>query len=276
MNENPLEVPSDRQVLDTFLEQFGVRADVPREELLRNMVASFARLPYENLSKIIKEDGERAAIRARRLPGEVIADHARFGAGGTCFSLTAALLHLLRAAGWDAQPVLADRRYGPNTHCALVVQIDGRPHLLDPGYLILEPVPLDSGGETRIVTEFNALVLSSQAGGGRLDLSTEARGERRYRLTFKTDPADAAEFLHAWDASFDWDMMQYPVLTRLRGGRQLYLQENRFQQRQRGEVRREEIARDQLVARISAEFGLDASLIARALEILKRKGGSRG
>jgi len=80
--------------------------------------------------------------QARRLPREVLDDHRDFGTGGTCFSLTAALLHLIRALGYDAEPILADRRYGQNTHCALLLWIDGRPHLLDPGYLILDPVPL--------------------------------------------------------------------------------------------------------------------------------------
>ena len=45
-------------------------------------------------------------------PAEVLADHEQCGAGGTCFSLTAAFLHLVRSLGWKAEPLLADRRYG--------------------------------------------------------------------------------------------------------------------------------------------------------------------
>jgi arylamine N-acetyltransferase len=272
METRPLDPPRDGSLLSIYLKRFGLDANRPPRQLLHEMAAAFTHLPYENLTKIIKEDEEHVAQRARRGPAEVLADHFQSGAGGTCFSLTAALLHILRAAGWQAEPVLADRRYGDNTHCALLVWIDNRPHLLDPGYLILEPVPLDAAAETRIITEFNEVVLTPQPNGEKLELSTNTLGRQQYRLTYKTSPADSGEFLKAWDASFDWDMMRYPVLSRVHGHQQLYLQGDRFQTRSRDAVQREEIADDQRVQRIAKEFGIDALLVSRALAILKRKG----
>ena len=276
MESNPLAPPQDVEVLGAFLKRFQLRTAQSPLDLLRDVATAFTNLPYENLTKIIKEDQEQAAVRARRLPAEVLADHFQAGAGGTCFSLTATLLHLVRSLGWQAEPLLADRRYGENTHCALLVWIDGRPHLLDPGYLILDPILLDVGGETRIVTEFNELVLSPQTDGHRLELATVAQGQRKYRLTFKTSPADPGEFLQAWDASFDWDMMRYPVLSRVRGGRQLYLQGGRFQARDHESVRREEIPSQQLAQRIAESFGMAPQIVVRALEILHRKGEPYG
>lgn len=276
METNPLAQPQDRGVLIAFLKHFRLSADRTPRELLRDAATAFTHLPYENLTKIIKEDQEQAAIRARRGPAEVLADHFGAGAGGTCFALTATLLHLVRSLGWEAEPLLADRRYGENTHCALLVSIDGRPHLLDPGYLILDPIPLDTRGQTRIVTEFNELVLTPQADGHRLDLATVAQGQRKHRLTFKTSPADPGEFLQAWDASFDWDMMRYPVLSRVRGGQQLYLQGGRVQARDHQAVRREEVASPQLAARIAEAFGIAPAIVVRALEILHRKGEPYG
>lgn len=273
---NPLAPPQDDEVLRAFLKRFQLPTGLAPRDLLRAVATAFTHLPYENLTKIIKEDQEQAAVRARRLPAEVLADHFRAGTGGTCFSLTATLLHLVRALGWQAEPLLADRRYGENTHCALLVWINGRPHLLDPGYLILDPIPLDAGGETRIVSEFNELVLAPQAEGRRLELATVAQGQRKYRLTFKTSPADPGEFLQAWDASFDWDMMRYPVLTRVCGGQQRYLQGGRFQTRDRAAVRREDVPAVHLAERIAAEFGIAPQIVQRALEILHRKGEPYG
>lgn len=276
METNPLAQPLDHGVLIAFLKHFRLSADRTPRDLLRDVATAFANLPYENLTKIIKEDQEQAAIRARRLPAEVLADHFAAGAGGTCFSLTATLLHIVRSLGWEAEPLLANRRYGENTHCALLVWIGGRPHLLDPGYLILDPIPLDTRGQTRIVTEFNELVLTPQAEGHRLDLATVAQGQRKHRLTFKTDPADPGEFLQAWDASFDWDMMRYPVLSRVRRGRQLYLQGDRFQIRDQQSVCREEIPGQQLALQIAEAFGIAPAIVARALQILHRKGEPYG
>ena len=271
MLDNPLAPPADRHLLAAFLDRFGLPADLPAREQLRAIATAFAQLPYENLTKIIKDHEAGHASRAKRLPDEVLADHWAHGSGGTCFSLTATLLHLVRALGWQAEPLLADRRYGADTHCALVVWIDGQPHLLDPGYLIVDPLPLRTGQETIVPTAFNTLVLTPQASGDRLALSTISQGRTTYRLTFKTAPADAGAFLRAWEASFAWDMMHYPVLTRLCGDRQLYLQGARFQVRRLDSVERQEVPADQFAARIVAEFGLAPQIVTRALAILQQR-----
>jgi hypothetical protein len=122
-----------------------------------------------------------------------------------------------------------------------------------------------------VQTSFNQVVLTPRP-GGKLELATRQNGTETYRLTFKTAPADDGEFLRAWDASFAWDMMRYPLLTRTDGPQQLYLRGGRFQVRQPEEVRREEIPRDDLVRRIAAEFGVAPQIAAKAMEILHRKG----
>jgi len=271
---NSILVP--RRSLLLFLKRFGLRADAEPRQLLRDVASAFSDLPYENLTKIIKGNELADPRQSRRLPDEVLRDHLAFGTGGTCFSLTATLLHLVRSLGWRAEPLLADRRYGENTHCAMLVWIDDRPHLVDLGYLIVEPIPLESDAETHVKTAFNELILSPHAQGEKLDLSTASQGRQTYRLTFKTTPADEGEFLHAWDASFDWDMMRYPVLSRVLGSNQLYLQGDRFQTRGLDGVERSEIRHDELVRRIAVEFGVDSRIVAQAMSVLKQKGERYG
>src|SRR5579871_1983834 len=140
--------------LRRFLAHFRIDPTAQPDLLLRKVATAFAELPYENLTKIIKEAATGRPEAARRGPGEVIGDHIALGTGGTCFSLTATLLHLIRELGWEAQPLLADRPYGPDTHCALAVWIDQQPHLIDPGFLLTEPVPLESTREQTVPTPF--------------------------------------------------------------------------------------------------------------------------
>ena len=144
--------------------------------MVESVAAAFSSLPYENLTKILKHDREGGV--ARRGPEEVIRDHIRLGSGGTCFSLTAALLHVLRALGLRAEPILADRHYGENTHCALLVWLDGEPHLLDPGYLILKPLALPGNEELEQVvpTAFNELLLRHREQGSKIELHTRQQG----------------------------------------------------------------------------------------------------
>lgn len=278
MHHDPLAPPQDAELLSAFRGHFGLAVNPSAGEMLRRVTAAFARLPYENLTKIIKEDERGGGEFARRPPAEVLADHVRLGTGGTCFSLTATLLHLVRSLGFRAEPILADRRYGANTHCALLVWIDGQPHLIDPGYMIVEPIPLDGRARRQVVTGFNELLLAPHPQGDKLDLATVTRNgaAATYRLTYKTVPADAGEFLKAWDESFDWDMMQYPLLSRAYGRQQLYLRGHHFQIRSHSAVERQDVSPDELVQRIAAEFGIDPLVARRALDVLNRKGHRYG
>lgn len=284
---NPLEKPRDQSLLTQFVRHFARREpfrdlaigsvleQLPRQEkpsleLLQRLTTAFAELPYENLTKILKQDATDGIAAARRDPTEVLHDHFRFRTGGTCFSLTATLLHLVRSLGFPAEPILADRRYGSDTHCALVVWIENQPHLVDPGYLIIHPVSIDTTQTTTIKTSFNEVVLKPEAGGERIALHTRQGNSSTYRLTFKNQPVDDGQFLKAWDDSFGWDMMHYPVLTAIREGQQLYLQGDHFQVRNAQTVRRQEISPDEILQRIVTEFGLDEQIAKQAMAVLAK------
>lgn len=274
MPKNPLAPPTDNELLKSYLSHFSLRAIGNKRDLLHRLAKTFAFLPYENLTKAIRIADEGSPARARRDPKQVLQDHFSTKTGGTCFSLSATLIYLIRSLGWNAEPILANRKYGDNTHSAIIVWIDQRPHLLDPGYLIVDPLPLDLEEPQKIETSFNELILSPQRKGDEVVLHTVQQGKRTYRLTFKTQPVDAGDFLKVWDSSFGWDMMRYPVLTQVRGKEQYYLQENRIQIRNHKEVRHQKIETDEMVQQIVACFGVGREIVARAIDILK-KGDSR-
>ena len=255
-----------------FMEHFGIPANGSPRKLLGGVATAFADIPYENITKIIRRAEAGSARKARRYPEEVIRDHINWGSGGTCFSLTSALAFLVRSMGWRADFILADRRYGQNTHCALLVWIEDVPHILDPGFLILDPIPLSDTREQEVTTAINSLILSPEENQSRIGLSTVRKGVRTYRLTYKTSPVDESEFLKAWDESFGWDMMKYPLLTRAAGSNQIYLNGSRFQISNTQSIERLEIQVENLVPKIAAEFHIHPSLVVRALSILKDRG----
>jgi len=129
--------------------------------------------------------------------------------------------------------------------------------------------------EARLATPFNQVILSARDGGAKVDLSTVDPSGRKLRLTFSAEPADAGAFLKAWDASFAWDMMRYPVLTRVVANRQLYLQGNRFQVRGGDKLERDDLDPETLAARIAVDFGIDRSVAGAALDVLRRRGEKR-
>jgi hypothetical protein len=66
-------------------------------------------------------------------------------------------------------------------------------------------------------------------------------------------------------------MMTYPLLTRVTGGKQLYLHRNRLQVRDSARVQRAELDPALLVQKIASEFGIAQEVVANALRILDRK-----
>lgn len=269
---DPLSHPANRELLHQFCSLHGIPTEGDRRRLLGQVASAFARVPYENLTKILSHAERGTAAAACRTPRQVLDDHRRWRAGGTCFSLTATLLYLVRSLGFEAEPILADRRYGANTHSALLVWIDQQPHLLDPGYLIVDPIPLAQDPNTLVLpTRFNELKLVPSARDC-LALYTLQQNECRYRLTFKISPVDASQFRRVWEASFGWEMMRAPVLTLVSKNQQLYMHGDRLQRRSRTAVHREKVPEHLLSERMAREFGMDAHMIHKALQVLRRRG----
>jgi arylamine N-acetyltransferase len=258
--------------LAEFMGHYGIPPDGSPRQLLGKVATAFAGLPYENITKIIKSEESGNSEQARRYPEEVIRDHIRWGTGGTCFSLTSALLHLVRGLGWKAEYILADRRYGQDTHCALMIWIENKPHLLDPGFLIVHPIPLASGSEREIETGFNRLILDPEEIPGRISLRTVRQNKKIYRLTYRTSPVDAGDFCKAWDASFHWEMMKYPLLTRTAESKHIYMKGSRIQISSADTIEKQNIRLDELTDKIAAEFCIHPALVVRAVSILRNRG----
>jgi arylamine N-acetyltransferase len=257
--------------LAQLLEKNAISTRQKPRDVLAQLAAAFSQLPYENLTKIIRDAQTGDRELARRLPGEVLQEHWSLGTGGTCFSLTWTLLQLVQALGFQAEPILADRRYGADTHCALLIYLDGQKHLLDPGYLLVDPVPLPREGEIMVPTSFNQVALRVAEEGAKIDLTTHDVSKTAHRLTYKTNPVDTGQFLRAWDASFEWDMMSYPVVSRIAEGRQVYLQKNHLLIRGKESAERRELPKEALAAHIVRSFGIAPAIVEAALRILGRR-----
>jgi hypothetical protein len=259
----------DRDLLGRFLARFAIDPDLPRHLLVDRVTASFRFIPYENLTKILKADEVISARSAMRYPDEVIGDFMKWGTGGTCFSLTAALAGILDSLGIEVYPVLADRHYGQDTHCGLIMPgKNGELLLLDPGYLLFAPLPVPCDGPVFFDTGFNRIELSPANGGTRLELYTIVKYNRKLRLTFKVEPVSDEAFGRAWDRSFAFEMMTYPVLTRHAGGCHQYLQGNVLAVRDAHRTQRVALTPDKQIEFIAGSAGIDRAVVIRALEIV--------
>lgn len=258
-----------------FLDLFQCRPGPADLQRLGSITESFARLPWENLTKLLRkhaalEEG-RATQRSRlRFADEVLDDHARFGAGGTCFSLTNALRRIVTDLGYRARPVMADMRHGANVHCALRVELDGRALLLDPGYLVAEPVPLPRERAVAVEQAGQRMEYRATEGGAVVELRTRnARGEERLRYRLRPAPVADEEFVRHWIASFDADGMRGLHLNRIDETTRLSAHDLNLRiddGRDKSNLK----LRDDWPEEVGHRFGIDANLARRAFEIWER------
>ena len=205
----------------------------------------FRAFPYENATKLV--------AGRRRSPDEMIRDHRAHGAGGTCFDLVNLFHRMARDAGLDARLALADRTYGADTHCAVVVGDT----LCDPGYMQFQPLPLRDV-PVEVDTPYNRVRIVPRANGW--DVFTN--GAFRYHL--KRGRVSGDDFVDAWERSFEWEMMNHLVTIVARGDRLIYLRDGHWHEFTRaGRVKRE------VPPEAANELGLSREIVARALAVLR-------
>lgn len=255
------------EVVERFCLRYRISLKASPRLLISQIAAAFANIPYENLTKIIKADGLLNPSSAIRHPAELLHDHLLWGTGGTCFSLTAACVALCNARGIEAHPILADRCYGPDTHCGLVIFNEQDVLLLDPGYLLFTPTKMPTVEPVTVVTGYNTIELTPVS-RCRVELSTIVKGNRKQRLTYKTSPVDAETFYRAWISSFAWEMMTYPVLTRCTAQQHIYLQGSRLAIRSRDKTIRQILTSSEQVAVIGQQMGIAPAIIAQVQGVI--------
>jgi arylamine N-acetyltransferase len=206
-----------------FLEGFEYSGSKPSLEHIAEVSRYFSRLPYENISKILKRDRVLGMHRLR-LPDEVIHDHFAWHLGGTCFSLTYFLCGIYSLLGYKAQPLICHLNWGENTHSAVAIEFAGSRYLVDPGYMIFRPLPLSKSHVTARLSAETGLSLRFEADNDAYAVYTYRSGQfvRRYR--FNDAPVQWEQFATFWENSFQLPGMDNLTLTRVEGQEMIFVQ----------------------------------------------------
>lgn len=206
-----------------FLRDFSFDGTRPSLEHIGEVSRYFSRLPYENISKILKR-AETAGEERLRLPDEVTHDHLAWHLGGTCFSLTYFLCGIYTLLGYDAQPLICHLNWAENTHAAIAIQFQGARYLVDPGYMIFRPLPLrKSNVQSRLSAETGiSLRFNPEEDEYAVYTYRQRQFVRRYR--FNDTPVQWDKFADHWQESFDLPGMNDLTLTRVEGREMIFVQ----------------------------------------------------
>jgi hypothetical protein len=108
---------------------------------------------------------------------------------------------------------MADMRAGRNIHCALITLFEGVKYLVDPGYLLRQPMALDPSKPRLYRTELTGVELRFDPLAAAYEVFTFNRQEMKWRYRFVDRPTPAEEFLQHWQASFHRNSMHGFCLT---------------------------------------------------------------
>ncbi|UCE20062.1 MAG: arylamine N-acetyltransferase [Gemmatimonadota bacterium] len=194
-----------------FMDYFGLPHKEPGLRFLEEILVQFSKIPYENISKIIKLNNLWDAETKIRFPEEIIDDHISYRLGGTCFSLTFFLQTILTLNGLCCYPVMADMRAGRNIHCCVVAMLGNSKYLIDPGYLLHKPMEIHSEKPRFYRTEFHGIELRFDSDTQYYNLFTFDEKETKWRYRFQDMPTPPEEFLKHWYASF-WKPTLHGIL----------------------------------------------------------------
>ena len=270
-------------------------------------------ITYENLTKIIRLEQTGSATGARKLDDSDQNDIDSWMGGGTCFSMTWHLYQTLTDMGFKPRLVMGHKRKERNIHCALILpdpdteknvtleaqsadraqrrfsldsiaslQNDNFPatteYLLDPGYLIFDPLPMPlpqpfGTGEAFFPLAPNCVRLMRPTLES-MELWTGGAGApMKLRFEYPVEGVTVEEFKQHWNESFYREMMTYPVLNRLdrEKGVQYYYQKGNLVVRNATGSQMTKIAPTDRVQTLSDIFQLSPDIIEKALNILEKR-----
>lgn len=203
---------------DFFVTKNTLQIDRQSLAHVAKILQSFSKFPYENLSKILRLN-EHWDDSPHRLPGNILDDYDRFRFGGTCFSLTYFLKTILDYYGYETDIVMMNMKAGKNLHCALILKFDSREFLLDPGYLLNQPLEIGVADST---LPFDPVTNT-------YSLWTLDGHRPKWRYSFQKKPTQIADFISFWSDSFHWKSMSGICLSKRDENGFLYIHNHYFQ-----------------------------------------------
>ncbi len=133
-----------------ILDYLGVKAGRPDQRLLKSLLWAYTRsVPWETAFRMVKRAHTPETANCPRWPEEFWQDAIERGGGGTCFESNYAFYSLLRTLGYKGYLTINDMENSTGDHAAIVVLLNGEKLLVDVGFPVYVPLPIDPNRQTQ-------------------------------------------------------------------------------------------------------------------------------
>ncbi|MBL7136004.1 MAG: hypothetical protein ISS81_05340 [Candidatus Marinimicrobia bacterium] len=266
INKSFLNTKNHFTAAEYFLKIFDIKEQKPSLKHVLEIIRQFSKLPYENLSKILKLNKKWDDF-PNRFPEEIISDYDQFRLGGTCFSLIFFLKTILDFYEYETHIIMADMKSGKNSHCALILKYNSNEFLLDPGYLIHKPLLISkSPGNQNLSFIPASLVYNTE--NDKYSLFTFQNKNLKLRYSFRNISSFPETFLKFWNSSFHWRTMHGICLSKRDEISFTYLY-NHYLKREGAGIDFKGNFLDEIPEVVNNLFNIPSSLVQKAEKALK-------
>lgn len=174
----------------------------PSLAFLDELVAAYTRyVPWESAFRIAKRAATPVTADCPRWPAEFWRDAQQRGGGGTCFESNYAFFWLLQKLDFEGYLTINDMHESRGCHTAIVIRLGDERWLVDVGYPLYLPVPLDAEQTTRRETPFHTYTVIPQP-GDRFEIQWD-RHPKPYTFTLIDRPISDADYRAATTADYE-------------------------------------------------------------------------
>ncbi|MEO0271314.1 MAG: arylamine N-acetyltransferase [candidate division WOR-3 bacterium] len=255
----------DLKAFEFLSEKFNLKKEENELFFLKKVLKIFSEIPYENLTKIIEAESKNFEKKLRT-PYYIIRDFFEKGAGGTCFSLVYFLKNFLEYLGFKPCFLLADRSYGENTHTLVSLEIEGKKYLCDVGYLIYEPILLESDFFKFKTLAYDFIYEERKDG---IYVYTESeKGFKKFRFKIKKEKVNEDDFISAWKKSFEFEMMNHVIVSKKVRDGIIYIRDGHFHKIKEGKTFYKKLEEREMI-KIFEELNIKRDLILKVKGFIK-------
>jgi len=264
------------EMVAVVLDRLQVKPGKPNLLLLDRLIAAYVRtVPWESAFRIVKRASTPNLAQCSRWPEEFWQDHLLKGGGGSCFESNYAFSSILAELGYDGYLTINNMGDSIGCHSAIIVPLQGQKWLVDVGFPIYAPLPISRNGVMHRPTPFYHYTIRPD-GADRYQIERQPHpnwiaftlidrpvSDEEYREVTTADYAPDGHFLERViihkileEKAYRFTADEHPPqLTHFDYGH-----------------RRDQPIKGDIAKAVSATFGLDETIVRRALHLISDGG----
>ena len=147
--------PLPAELTTAVLNHLHLSPAAPDHAFLDALLNAYVRtVPWESAFRIVKREQTAVTADCPRWPAAFWRETMAHGSGGSCFESNYAFFSLLLAVGFDGYLTINDMGETKACHTAIILLLDGQKWLVDAGFPLYAPIPINPEREVEQLSAF--------------------------------------------------------------------------------------------------------------------------